>query len=80
MFWSIELDLISLEGSMVSSREFWGICGFAVALGSLAVNIADCVLFCWRISLGCLALELAGSWVELRLRVGMEGLGWTLVY
>ena len=76
----MELDLISLEGSAVSSREFWGICGFAVALGSLSVNVQDCVLFCWRISLGCLALEPAGSWVELRLSVGMERLGWALMY
>lgn len=31
-------------GSAVSSREF-GICGFAVALGSLSVNVQDCVQF-----------------------------------
>jgi len=80
VFWLMELDFISLEGSAVSSREFWGICEFGVALGSLSVNVQDCVLFCWRISLGCLALELAGSWVELRLSVGVEGFGWTLVY
>ena len=29
-------------------------------------------LFCWRISLVCLALELVGSWMELRFSVGME--------
>ena len=29
-------------------------------------------LRCWRISLVCLALELAGSWVELAFSVGME--------
>ena len=32
-------------------------------------------LFCWRISVGCLALEFAGSWVELGLSVGMEAFG-----
>ena len=30
-------------------------------------------LHCWRISLVYLALELAGSWVELAFSVGMEG-------
>ena len=29
-------------------------------------------LFCWRISLMCLALELVGSLVEFGFRVGME--------
>ena len=29
-------------------------------------------LCCWKISLVCLALKLAGSWVELGFSVGME--------
>ena len=37
-------------------------------------------LFCWRISVGCLALELAGSWVELGLRVGVKAFGGALIY
>ena len=37
-------------------------------------------LFCWRISMGCLALQLAGSWVELGLGVSMEVFWWFLVY
>ena len=37
-------------------------------------------LFCWIINVVCLAMELAGSWVELCFSVGMEILGWALVY
>ena len=37
-------------------------------------------LFCWRISVMCLALEFAGSWVELGFSVDMETFGWALVY
>ena len=36
-------------------------------------------LLCWRISMMGLALELADSWVELGLSIGMEALGWALV-
>ena len=32
-------------------------------------------LFCWRISMVYLALELVGSWVELGFSVGMEAFG-----
>ena len=37
-------------------------------------------LLSWRISVGFLVLELAGSWVELGLSVGMEASGWALIY
>ena len=36
-------------------------------------------LYCWRISVVCLALERVGSWVELGFSVGMEAFGWVLV-
>ena len=59
---------------------------FAVSIG-LAWIWAVCLLmlravflFCWRISMVCLALELVGSLVELGFSVGMESLGWALVY
>ena len=29
-------------------------------------------LFCWKIIMLCLALDLVGSWVELGFRVGVE--------
>ena len=32
-------------------------------------------LFCWRINIVCLALELAGSWLEFVFSVGMESFG-----
>ena len=35
MFWSVELDLFSLECNEVSRSEFWGIYGFDMTLGSL---------------------------------------------
>ena len=37
-------------------------------------------LFCWRIGVVCLVLELVGSWMKLGFSVGMETLGWALVY
>ena len=54
---------------------------FGVSTG-LAWLWAACVLlfrvvflFCWRISMVCLALELVGSWVELDFSVGLEAFG-----
>ena len=32
-------------------------------------------MFCWRISMVCLALELVGSWVEHSFSVGVENFG-----
>ena len=43
MFWWVELDLFSLECNEMSSSEFWGVCGFGVALGSLSLNAQGCV-------------------------------------
>ena len=51
---------------------------FEVSMG-LVLILAACILMlrvmflcCWRISLVCLSLKLAGSWVELGFSVGME--------
>ena len=33
-FWLMQLDLVSLKGSEVSSRRFWGVYGFSMSLGS----------------------------------------------
>ena len=38
----MELDLVSLEGSGVSSSVFGSVCGFAMALGSLSANVQSC--------------------------------------
>lgn len=43
VFWSMELDLISLKGSALSSIEFGDIYGFGIALGSLSANVQHCV-------------------------------------
>ena len=54
---------------------------FGVSMG-LAWLWATCILmfravflYCWRISMVCLALELIGSLVELSFSVGMEAFG-----
>ena len=54
---------------------------FGVSIG-LAWLGAACILmlrsvflYCWRISMVCLALEFVGSWVELGFSVGMEAFG-----
>ena len=48
--------------------------GLGMALGILSCLLIFRVvfLFCWRISLMCLALELVGSLVEFGFRVGKE--------
>ena len=71
MFWWVELDLLSLKCSEVSSSEFWSVYGFDMSLSHLSFNVHCCVLLCWRISMVCLALELVGSWVELGFSVCM---------
>ena len=53
----------------MSSSEFWGVCGFGMALGSLCFNAGLCSCFAG------LALELVGSWVELGFSVSMEAFG-----
>ena len=54
---------------------------FGVSIG-LAWLGAACILmlrsvflYCWRISMVCLALEFVGSWVELGFSVHMEAFG-----
>ena len=65
MFWWVELDIISLMCSEVSSGEFGNVHGFGMALAARLLMFRVVFLFCWRISMVCLALELVGSWVEL---------------
>ena len=56
VFWWMELNLVSLEGSAVSSSVFWGIYGFGMALRCLPVNVQGCAPVLWRIGVGCPAL------------------------
>jgi len=62
----VELDLFSLECNEVSSSEFLGVYGFGMALGTCLLMFQVVFLFCWRISVMCLAL-------------GLVALGWSLV-
>ena len=39
----MELDLVSLKGSAMSSSMFWGLYRFGMALGSLSANGQGCV-------------------------------------
>ena len=64
-----------LKCSVVSSSEFWGVCGFGWLWAACLLMLRAVVLLCWRISMVCLALELVVSWVELGLSVGIEALG-----
>jgi len=80
VFWWVELDLVTLEGSAVSSSTFLGVCWFGMALSSLSLMFRVVFLFCWKISVGCLVLELSGSWVDLGLSVGIEAFGWALIH
>lgn len=72
--WWMELDLVFLEGSAVSSSVFWGVYWFRMALAACLL-MCNVVLFCWRIGVGHSALELAGFWVGLCLSVERRLLG-----
>ena len=61
----MKCTVVSFEVSM-GLAWFWGAC---------LLMIRAAFLLCWRISILCLALELAGSWVELGFSVGMEAFG-----
>ena len=42
MFWWMELDLVSLKVSAMSSNVFWGVYGFGNTLISLSANFKNC--------------------------------------
>ena len=47
-FWWVELDLVSLMGSVTSIVAFWGVCELIMALGDLSINGWDFLfLFCY---------------------------------
>ena len=43
VFWSMDLDLVSLKSSTISSSRFWGVYGFGIALGILSAGVQCCV-------------------------------------
>ena len=53
--------------------------GLAWLLAALLSVFTVVFLFCCRVSVVCLALELVGVWVELGFSVGMETFGCALI-
>ena len=71
-FWWVELDLVSLMGSVTSTVAFWGVCELIKALGDLYINGWNFLfLFC-----NGMRHEVLGTcWVEPCLSIEMEALG-----
>ena len=72
VFWWVELDLFFLECNVVTFEVSMGL-AWLWAAGLLMFSVV--LQFFWRISMVCLTLEFAGSWVKLGFSVGMENLG-----
>ena len=72
VFWCMELDLFSLKCNEVNfeASMIW----HGLRAGHLLM-LTVMFLFCWRISMVCLALEPFGSWVELDFSVGVDTFG-----
>ena len=79
VFWWLELDLLSLECNEMSSSEYWVVYGFGMALAARLLTFRVVFLFCWRISMVCLAVETVGSWVELGFSLDMVAFGFSSV-
>ena len=75
MFCSVKLDLFSLECNKVFSSECWGVLHLTWLWATHHLMFRVVFIFCWRITMVCLALEFVGSRVELGFSVGMETFG-----
>ena len=66
VFWWMELDLVSLKGSIVSSGVFGDVYGFSMALGSLSANVQGCAPVLLKGLCGALGTRacwlLGGAW------------------
>ena len=60
--------------------SFWVSMGLVGLWAACLLIFRVVFLFCWRISMVCLTLELVGSLVELGFIVGVETFGSALVY
>ena len=61
----VNLDLFSLEGSVVFSSVFWSVYGLGMALGSLSTNgisFVAVLLMIWYVSVSTGSWPLGGSW------------------
>ena len=76
----MKLDLFSLKCNEVFSSEFGVSMDLAWLWAACLLMLKAVFLFCWRISVACLALDISGFWVELGFSVGMETFGCALVY
>ena len=61
LFWWVELDFFSLECNEVSVVSFGASIGLAWLWEAHLLMFNVVFLFCWRISMVCLALEIVGS-------------------
>ena len=59
----------------MSSSEFWVSVGLVWLWAACLLMLRAVFIFCWRISMVRLALELVGSWVELGFNIGMGAFG-----
>ena len=72
VFWSVEVDLCSLECNEVSCSDFEVSMGLVWFWAACLLVLRTVFLVWWRISMVCLALELVGSWMELGFSLGIE--------
>ena len=77
--WWMELDLVSLKGSAMSSSAFWCVCGFGMLWAAVLLMCRVVLLSCWRIAMEHLSLELADLRVGFDLSVEMETFGRALI-
>ena len=75
MFWCMELDLFSQSAMKFPVLSFWVSMGLAWLWAARLLMFRVVFLFCCRIIMACLALDLVGFGVELRFSVGVETLG-----
>ena len=80
VFWWMELDLVSLKSSTVSSSMFGMSMGSVWLWAACLLTCRVVLLFCWRVGVGHLEPELAGFWVGLGLSVEMEAIVRAFVY
>ena len=76
----MEMDLLFLKGSTVSSSRFWGVYGLDMALGSLSANVQCCVSVLLKDCVGYLGTGACWPLGGLGFGVEMEAVGRTLIY
>ena len=74
VFWWVGLNLFFLECNEVSNSQFGVSMGLAWLWAACLLMFYVVLLFCWRISMVCLALKLDSS-MEVGFSVGLESFG-----